>query len=207
MSGPVVPDASDRGARDAIDPDVPGESDDADWLLLDGDESVTWAAGPRLTTILPSVGLGLALVAAGLALGYLIDPRLALLALVGVAPPVASYLAVTNTRFVVTSEALYAKRGVVGRDVDRVPLTKVQNSSFSQGVAGRFIGYGSVTFEEAGGSGLRFYRIEDPQGIRRFVDRRAGRETRAEIPGTPEQWAAVLDEVRALRGAFRDRST
>lgn len=184
----------------APDPDA-----ERDWLSPEPDEELLWAGTPRISTILPAVAIGVLLVGAGLALAVIVDPRLGLAASLGVIPPAWSYLVVTNTRFAVTSEALYAKRGVLGRVVERVPLTSVQNSSFSQDLAGRLFGYGSVTFEEAGGSGLRFYRIESPRDVRRFVDRRAGRSPRSSFPGTADQWAAVRDEVRALAAAVDGR--
>jgi len=71
----------------------------------------------------------------------------------------------------------------------------VQNSAFSQDALGTLFGYGTVTLEVAGGDDIRFRRIEDPESVRRLVDR----ATVDEIPGSLEQWRAVLAELRALR--------
>jgi hypothetical protein len=84
--------------------------------------------------------------------------------------------------------------------VTEAPLSKVQNSALSQGVAGSLLGYGTVTLEVAGGDDLAFRRIEDPAAVRPLVDRE-----RDPIPGSVEQWRAVLAEVRALRRAVERR--
>lgn len=175
-----------------------------DWLALGDGETVEWAGGPRLTTILPSVLFGLVVVAASAAGAvYLRSPLPLAVASVGLVPPIYRYLAVTNTRFVVTTDAVYRKTGVVGRSVTRAPLTKVQNSSYEQGLAGGLFGFGTVTVETAGGRDLRFYRIENPEAVRRLVDRVVGEQD--EIPGSLEQWKAIREEVRRLRETIESR--
>lgn len=82
-----------------------------------------------------------------------------------------------------------------GRRVVQSSLAKVQNNSFSQDVTGSLFGYGTVRLEIAGGNDVDFYRIDDPQAVRRLVDR----ATVEELPGSVEQWRAMLEEVRALR--------
>ena len=170
-----------------------------DWLTLDPGEEVVWSGRPRLSTIIPAVVVGLVGLAA---IGYavvVLRVSLTLLALpVALAVPAYAYLQVTNTEFLVTDRAVYAKTGVVGRRVVQSSLTKVQNSSFSQDLFGSLFGYGTVRLEIAGGNDVDFYRIDDPQAVRQLVDRATGRE----LPGSLEQWQAVLAEVRALRTAL-----
>ena len=170
-----------------------------DWLTLDPGEEVVWSGRPRLSTIIPAVVVGLVGLAA---IGYavvVLRVSLGLLALpVALAVPAYAYLQVTNTEFLVTDRAVYAKTGVVGRRVVQSSLAKVQNSSFSQDLFGSLFGYGTVRLEIAGGTDIGFYRIDDPQAVRQLVDRATGRE----LPGSLEQWQAVLAEVRALRTAL-----
>jgi hypothetical protein len=176
-------------------------SDDHEWLSLAAGETVAWDGGPKRTTALPGVLVGVALVAVGGWLAVESRPVAGVpVALLGVAVAGGAYLAVVNTVYVVTDRAAYERRGVLGVRVTEATLSKVQNSALSQGVAGSLFGYGTVTLEVAGGDDLALRRIEDPAAVRPLVDRE-----RDPIPGSVEQWRAVLTEVRALRRAVERR--
>lgn len=193
-------------------------TDDVDaWMARGADEAVRWSGRPRTTRVLPAVALGVALVVVGLlaaAGGFGVvtvpsEPAGGLLSgvlfvLVGVAIPVWAYVQLVNTRFVVTDRALYRKTGVFSRTVRRVALRRVQNSTFSQSVTGSLFGYGSIDVEAAGGGSIRFDDVEEPGEVRALIGREVegGGADAREIPGTVEQWEAVLGEVRALRRAF-----
>ena len=174
------------------------------WMARGDDEDVLWSGHPRLPTVLPAVAVGFTLLVVGVG-GAVTRGQLALLVLVpvGLAVSAGAYLRVVNTRYVVTDHALYRKTGVLSRRVDRVALRRVQNSAFTQGVLGSAFDYGTVSVEAAGGGAIAFADIDDPRAVRALVERQVGGD---EIPGTVEQWAAVLDEVRALRGAFERRT-
>ena len=177
---------------------------DADSLSLADGERVLWDGHPRIMTVLPAVIAGFVVVVASVAVAVRVgQPVLVLLALGGLAIPVWSYLHVANTRYVVTDRALYRKTGVLSRRVQRVSLSNVQNSQFSQGIRGSFLGYGSVAIEAAGGGSVRFGNIENPRDVRTLVDERAGEDP---IRGSVEQWRAILNEVQALRDAVVGRS-
>lgn len=182
-------------------------------LLLGADEELLWSGTPRLSAALGAVAGGLVLVAAGLAGALWLPPeasvlgRLVLLFLVpvGVAAPLYRVVELRRTRYAVSDEALYARSGVLSRQVRRMGLGRVQNSAYGQSVLGSMFGYGTVTVESAGGEApVRFVRIETPREVRALVDRRADL-ARDEIPGTAEQWETVLSEVRALRRAVERR--
>lgn len=198
-----------------VDRFEPGDDTDAasaDWLVLDPDEEVVWSAHPRIMSILPAVAIGVLLVGAGAVLPAVIDEPLAVLLVpVGLVLPVWQYLVVRNTWFVVTDRALYARKGVLGRSVVRVGLERVQNSTYRQHPLGTLFGYGTVAIESADRRTVTFNDVYDPGDVRALVD--AGADERAEtglsrgarsdeIPGTVEQWEAVLDEVRGLRYAL-----
>lgn len=180
-------------------------------FTLDSGESVVWTGSPRLSAAIGSLAFGGVLVLAGVAVlvgASLPDvpsrSPLVGLALVVVGLFVAGYriVALRRTRYLVTTDALHVRTGVLSRRVKRVGLERVQNSAYRQPLLGSVFGYGTVSVEVAGGSGgIAFRRIEDPREVRALVDRRA--ELAADpIPGTIEQWEAVLDEIRALRMAF-----
>ncbi|EMA07139.1 PH domain-containing protein [Haloferax denitrificans] len=196
----VTESATDSTAGSATDSEPVAAVDD--WLARGDDETVRWEGRPRIQTVIPAAVVGLAIVVvAAVAAAANGVPELAVAGLVGFLLPAWSYLRVTNTRYVVTDRALYRKTGVLSRTVQRVSLDRVQNSALSQGVTGSLFGYGTVAVEAAGGGAIRFDDVDDPGAVR---DRIEGRDDRDgdELPGTVEQWAAVRDEVRALRAAL-----
>lgn len=175
-----------------------------EWMARGDDEDVLWSGTPRVTTVLPAVAVGLVLAAVGIAGAVTQNqPALSLLALVGLAIAVGASLRVVNTRYVVTDHALYRKTGVLSRHVERVSLRRVQNSAFTQGVLGSLFDYGTVSVEAAGGGSIAFADIDDPRDVRALVEKQIGGD---EIPGSLDQWTAIRDEVRRLRGAFEHRS-
>lgn len=179
-------------------------------FTLDPGETVVWTGSPRLSAAIGSLVFGGVLVLAGVTVfvgATLPDipsrSPLVGLVLVVVGLFVAGYrvVALRRTRYLVTTDALHVRSGVFGRRVARVGLERVQNSAYRQSLAGSVFGYGTVSVEAAGGGDLAFRRIEDPREVRALVDRRV--EVAADpIPGTVEQWEAVLEEVRALGAAL-----
>jgi len=178
---------------ESIDPAIP----------LDTNESVEWSGRPRITTILPAVVIGVLLLVSGIVVSVTRETLLflAVVPLSGVAIPVWKYFALQGVQYVITDEALYVKRGVLTRSVTQANLETVQNSSFGQDITGSIFGYGSVTFEIAGGDDLSFRAIEDPScnpGTRRSssIERRWSRwDSRREsgIPGDLSQWQQIRD--------------
>ena len=179
-------------------------------FTLDPDESALWAGSPRLSAAAGAIALGgvLVLVGAAVLVGVPLpdvsspSPIVGLaLVLAGVIVALYRIVALRRTWYLVTTDALHARSGVLSRRVTRVGLERVQNSAYRQSVAGSVFGYGTVSVEAAGGGDVAFRRIEHPWEVRALVDRQA--ELAADpIPGTVEQWEAVLEEVRAARRAF-----
>ena len=176
-----------------------------DWLTLDAGETVAWDGQPKRTTALPGVGTGIALLVGA---AWLVTVRNEfilgiLLGIAGVTVGSWAYLSVINTEYVLSDRAVYTKRGVIGIRISESSVSNVQNSAFSQDALGSVFGYGTVTLEIAGGDDIQFRRIEEPETVRRLVDHTTGEE----IPGSFEQWRAVLDEVRALRQAVESQAS
>ncbi|SEP24150.1 PH domain-containing protein [Halogranum amylolyticum] len=175
-----------------------------EWMARGDEEDVHWSGHPRVTTTLPAVVVGLALVAVGVVVAATQNRLLvALLVPVGLAVAVGAYLRVVNTRYVVTDRALYRKTGVLSRRVERVSLSRVQNSSFTQGVLGSLFDYGTVSVEAAGGGSIAFADVDDPRALRTLIERQVGSDD--DIPGDVDQWTTVLGEVRRLRSAVERR--
>lgn len=165
--------------------------DGFDWLSLDPEEEVVWTGKPHSMSLVPALVVGVPLS----------------LVLIGIPIIVAAYLARENTEYVITTEALYVKRGIVSRDVKRVGFEKVQDTSYAQGFFGTQFGYGSVDISTAGGSGveLSFDSVGDPKRIQELVNERVRARDRRGDDRDGESKVDVLDdilgELRAIRAA------
>lgn len=193
----------------------------AEWLTLD-DETVLWQGQPRVGVVLWGVGGGLvaALVLAAVAwvglaeLGLTVGPRVALvaaLALVAFAVPAGgAWLWRRVTHYVLTERALYHRTGALSVRVTELPLRKIQNTSYTQGITGVVLGHGTVTIETAGSEGaeLTLRAMDSPGAVQQRIAEQASRVTDAEaddVPGSLDQWRAVRREVRGIRSAFDRR--
>lgn len=165
------------------------DPDDLEWLTLDEDETLVWAGKPHKSSLIPAliVGVPLSIILIGLGI-------------IG-----AAYLYRENTRYVVTTDALYRKSGVLSRDVQRIDFGKVQNTSYSQGFFGARFGYGNVDISTAGGSGveMRFQSVPEPRHIQETINKRVkaqrGDSTREDGETKSDVLADILDELRAIR--------
>ncbi|WP_280585136.1 PH domain-containing protein [Halorubrum sp. Boch-26] len=171
-----------------------------DWWYRRDSERVVWRGRPRLSAALPGIGFGAAVCAAAIAAAVVVDPRLIAGGVLGIGVAAWAVLQVRRTSYVLTTRAVWAKRGVVGLTVRRVTLEKVQNTAYNQSVSGSAFGYGTVTIEVAGGRDLRFRRVSDPKAVQRTVADRSG-GTDDTVPGTTAQWRSLLRLVREIRSS------
>lgn len=171
-----------------------------EWWFQRGDETVVWDGQPRVSAALPGIGVGVVVCGVAAVAAAVVDLRIAAGGVLGVGLILWSILRVRRTQYLLTTRALWSKRGVLGRTVRRVGLRKVQNTAYVQSITGSVFGYGTVTVEVAGGDDLRFRRIESPETVQRAIaDRIDG--TDDELPGSTAQWQSVLRLVREVRAA------
>lgn len=118
-------------------------------LLLWGIESRTFAAGTPIAESLP-VGL--------------IGGILVLLGLAGVARVLLDWWTV---RYLLTTDEVYRKEGLVSRQVRNLRLDQIQNTSFQQTVLGRLLSYGDVSIETAGShtTEITFAHVPQPEAV------------------------------------------
>jgi uncharacterized membrane protein YdbT with pleckstrin-like domain len=184
------------------------------WLAA-ADETVVWTGQPRDRVVLQGVAAGVVgaavvAVAAVFATGASISTGLVLvgavpLALLAFAVPIgAVWLWRRTTHYVLTDRALYHRTGVVSVTVTELPLGKIQNTAYDQGVLGAVFGHGTVRIDTAGSEGaeLTLRALDGPAAVHRRISERVddARRTPDDVPGTTEQWRVVLEEVRRIRG-------
>jgi len=155
-----------------------------DWLSLKKGEEVVWADTPHEYSLVPALAIGLPLC----------------LVLVGIPIVASAVLQHRNTNYVVTTDALYAKTGVLSRNVQRIEFGKVQDTSYQQSVLGTRFGYGTVDLSTAGGGGveMQFRNIAEPREVQSLINERLGGDETGD-----EDAADVLDDILAELKAIR----
>jgi len=158
----------------------------ADWLTLNADETVEWHGRPSLVTIAPQIALA-ALVGVGgaVALSVVGSAVGTLPGIVYLLPFVASgsILAVVILRwyrieYVITTRAVYIKRGFLSLDIEQIRIARIQNTTLSQSLVERLLGYGDVIAYTAGSDSLNieFASVPNPSQVNRtlseLMDRR-----------------------------------
>lgn len=137
--------------------------------LLTDDEEIVREFRPHWRVLLPA--LGWAMLAAGLG-------GVGVAALDGTGQTIAIVAAVLLwlilagksvldywfTNYVLTTERIIVRAGMIARTGSEIPLEKITNVVFSQSVIERLLGYGDVTLEAAGSQGQsRLDDIPDPE--------------------------------------------
>lgn len=83
---------------------------------------------------------------------------------------IARYLKWTTTNFVITSDRLIFRQGVLSKSGIEIPLERVNNVNFSQSVFERMIGAGDLLIESGGEDGQsRFTDIKHPQEVQNLI--------------------------------------
>jgi uncharacterized membrane protein YdbT with pleckstrin-like domain len=145
--------------------------------LLTDDEEVVRQFRPHWHVLLPALAWAAVLVAAvGAGFAALSgDARwwvLAGAAALWVVVAGRSALAYLATDYVLTTERIIVRRGLIARSGTEIPLEKVANVLFSQSFLERLFGYGDVLLESAGAQGQsRLTDIPDPEHFQSQVYR------------------------------------
>jgi len=173
------------------------DPDTADWLTLDADEEIIWSGKPHESSLIPALVVGLPLS----------------IVLIGLFIIAGAYLQRENTQYVVTTDGLYTKTGILSRDVQRIDFGKVQNTSYSQDFFGSRFGYGNVDISTAGGSGIemQFRSVPDPREIQELINKRVKGSRGEPTTESGETKRDVLDEIlvelREIRSTLEARET
>ncbi|GAB7017903.1 PH domain-containing protein [Halostagnicola bangensis] len=189
--------------------DSPDSTTDLEWLSLEDGESVHWIGGPDWRTITPIVALLLLPLSTLVLFPFSVSAGLVAMAVLSIVTlPVVLWavLRISRTDYVVTSSALYKKRGVFSRDVKRVDFEKVQNSTYTQTAVGNVMGYGHVGISTAGGAGveMRFASVRAPKQVQAMISRYRSDEQGADERPDEEVLEEILAELRAIRSAVED---
>lgn len=73
--------------------------------------------------------------------------------------------------FLITNTKIHLSHGIISKNAVSVPLDKVNNIIYHQGVIGRMVGYGTVTIQSAALSGAYGFKyIPDPAKVKSVIE-------------------------------------
>ncbi|HEX5616254.1 MAG TPA: PH domain-containing protein [Acidimicrobiia bacterium] len=114
------------------------------------------------------------------------------------------------TYFVVTSERVIYRTGVLSRRGVEIPLERINNINFNQGILERLLGTGDLEIESAGEEGQStFENVWHPDGVQQELYRQMkglareradwARSAPAPAPGASPSIAEQLEQLASLR--------
>jgi membrane protein YdbS with pleckstrin-like domain len=118
---------------------------------------------------------------------------------------VAAFLRWWFTQYVLTTERLIVRQGIVARSGLEIPLEQINNVSFSQGVGERILRFGDLVIESAGSTGRsRIDNISDPEAFQSEIYH--ARDERIALRSGGGTGLTVVEQLERLEG-LRDRGT
>ena len=159
------------------------------WVTLTSDEQEVWFSRPSMLPYIPGMvfGAGIALASVALwlaATGVLpTGPEIpetvpaTPLALAGVGLGLGiillTYLQWRSTQFLLTTEEVYRKEGIISRDVVNTNLRNVYNTQFTQPPLGFLLSIGTVNIQTAGtgGTDLTYSNVRNPDKVVEMIVR------------------------------------
>lgn len=128
------------------------EEEKPDWINLEDGEQIIKQEEPVNLSMVPALIVGVPLSVIG----------------IGIVIIVAKYLEIKNTNYVITTNSLYRKKGVLSRRIKEIDFEKIQNTELRQGILGNAFNYGSVDVSTAG-SGETELTVKDIAFPEEFV--------------------------------------
>lgn len=188
---------------------------------LNADEQVVLDLRPHWWFFMPQVVALLIVIAVGILSLFFSVPQPAQLSAAGAILIVLSwflvrYLVWANTNFVITTDRLINRTGVLNREGIEIPLERVNTVFFRQTLFERIIGSGDLVIESAGEQGAQMVNnIRKPLNVQNEIyrqmesneNRKYDRVGRNLGPSTP---ASIPDQIQKLadlhqQGVLTDR--
>lgn len=163
--------------------DAPG------WATLADDESVIWLGRPVIYHFLDGLLGGFLLVAIAAVVGFFWPADLVVAGVVSgvvVAAVIAGLGVLTalwtlvdrwRITYLVTTQQVYVKRGLLSRTVKNLRVEQIQNASFTESLLGRLFSYGDVHIDTAGSEGpeVVLRNVANPDEVLGHISQRTER--------------------------------
>jgi membrane protein YdbS with pleckstrin-like domain len=156
---------------------------------------ILWFVALSIAMILVAVNLDV--------LQWILIAALAVFAVIFVAKPLVNWY---TTRYVLTSERLITRTGLIAKAGVEIPLDRITNVNFSQSIIERLLGAGDLLIESAGSTGQsRFKDIPHPDEFQTVLYKARegkgdGRPGAGSAPAPPQRdHAEQIRELAKLR--------
>ena len=115
---------------------------------------------------------------------------------------VSRYLKWISTHFVITSQRLIFRQGLIAKSGIEIPLERVNNVNFSQGIIERLLGAGDLLIESGGEDGQqRFTDIRRPEEVQNLIHdqmERVAMRRAGHVSAAPVNVAEQLERLEGL---------
>ena len=129
------------------------------------------------------------------------------IALATLAWVIVRYLKWRTTYFVITSYRLIFRNGVIGKSGIEIPLERVNNVNFKQGIFERIIGAGDLLIESGGEDGQqRFSDISHPDRVQNLIHTQMEENQKRSFSVNVTGGSDVATQLEKLEG-LRDRGS
>lgn len=124
---------------------------------------------------------------------------------------VVRYVQYVTTNFVITSDRVIFRTGIIAKRGIEIPLERVNSVHFNQSILERMIGAGDLLIESGGEIGQqRFTDIKDPDGVQNLIHKQMeineDRMYRKSNGAAPLPGVGLSEALERLEG-LRDRGT
>jgi uncharacterized membrane protein YdbT with pleckstrin-like domain len=117
---------------------------------------------------------------------------------------VIRYLNWLTTNFVITSNRLIFRHGVVGKSGIEIPLERVNNVNFNQSVFERILGAGDLLIESGGEDGQqRFTDIRHPAQVQNLIHAQMEGHFQKRASYAPPPTGDVTEQLERLEGMLQ----
>ena len=177
--------------------------------LLADHEGIVFELRPHWVAVVPALLWAALIVVAWAALGALTDSGPALVAisagavialLVLSAVPLLKW---SRTLFVLTTDRLITRRGVIAREATEIPLERINDVAFKQSVLERLVGAGDLLIESAGERGqTRITNVKRPEQVQlriyQATEENSNRMLRSGQPFPTPEADSIPEQIEAL---------
>jgi membrane protein YdbS with pleckstrin-like domain len=109
-----------------------------------------------------------------------------------------------TTHFVITSDRLIYRSGVFAKRGIQIPIERVNNVNFRQGVLERIVGAGDLLVESAGEDGQqRFTDVRHPDRIQNLIHAQLNENDNRFIPGAAPSATDAATQLEKLEGMLQ----
>lgn len=153
---------------------MPEHTDVPTWVTLTAEEQLVWSDHPSLRSVWGSIVVGLIVIGLGIG-GLFLGGIVQLIAIapigIGLLMIGVTYFGNRSIQYVLTSEEVYKKTGIFSRNVVNIRLDRIQNTSYTQSLPERLLGFGSIQIDTAGtgGTDISLTDVPNPEHVNGLI--------------------------------------